>query len=123
MGDTMRKQLGMSLGGLILLLLLCVFVVYAAARTVPAYMDYWSLQHVMENSLTSLGDEKLTPQVIRSRFDKELSLNNIKTVTQADLEIEPTETGFRLTVEYSVKEPFWREIHLCMDFKAERESK
>lgn len=118
----MRKQLGMSLGGLILLLLLCVFAVYAAARTVPAYMDYWALQHVMENSLTTLGDEKLTPQVIRSRFDKELSLNNIKTVTAADLEIEPTQAGFKLTAEYTVKEPFWREIHLCMDFKAERES-
>jgi hypothetical protein len=39
------------------------------------------------------------------------------------LEIEPTEAGFHLTAEYSVKEPFWREIHLCMDFKVERESR
>lgn len=119
----MRKQLGMSLGGLILLLLLCVFIVYIAARTVPAYMDYWTLQHVMENSLSPLGDEKLSPQIIRSRFVKEIDLNNIKTVTAADLSIEPTEAGYKLTAEYTVKEPFWREIHLCMDFKAERESK
>jgi len=119
----MRKQFGMSLGGLILLLLLIVFMVYSAARIVPAYMDYWSLQHVMENSLQSLAGEKLTPQVIRSRFEKELSLNNIRTVSVADLSIEPTQAGFKLTADYSVKEPFWREIHLCMDFKAERESK
>lgn len=119
----MRKQLGMSLGGLILLLLLIVFVVYSAARIVPAYMDYWSVEHVMENSLQALGDEKITPQIIRSRFEKELSLNNIKTVTGADLAIEPTQTGYKLTVEYTVREPFWREIHLCMDFKAERESR
>lgn len=119
----MRKQLGMSLGGLILLLLLGVFVVYIAARTVPAYMDYWSLQHVMENALSPLGDEKLSPQTIRSRFVKELNLNNIKTVTAQDLTIEATQNGYKLTAEYTVKEPFWREIHLCMDFKAERESK
>lgn len=121
----MRKQLGMSLGGLILLLLLGVFVVYIAARTVPAYMDYWSLQHVMENSLKPLvgENEKPTPQSIRNRFRQELDLNNIKTVSVEDLEIEPTQTGFIVIVEYSVKEPFWREIHLCMDFKAERESK
>lgn len=119
----MRKQLGMSLGGLILLLLLIAFVIYSAARIVPAYMDYWSLQHVMDNALQSLDGEKLTPQIIRSRFDKELGLNNIKTVSVADLSIEPTQTGFKLTAEYSVKEPFWREIHLCMDFKAERESR
>lgn len=119
----MRKQLGMSLGGLIFLLLLLVFVVYSAARIVPAYMDYWSLQHVMENVLKPLGDEKITPLGIRQRFEKELSLNNIRTVTSRDLEIEPTEAGYRLVVEYSVKEPFWREIHVCMDFKAERASK
>lgn len=119
----MRKQLGMSLGGLILLLLLIVFAVYSAARIVPAYMDYWSVEHVMENALQTLGDEKITPQVIRSRFEKELSLNNIKAVTGSDLAIEATQTGYKLTVEYTVKEPFWREIHLCLDFKAERESK
>ncbi|HNQ04135.1 MAG TPA: DUF4845 domain-containing protein [Thiobacillaceae bacterium] len=119
----MRKQLGMSLGGLLLLLLLIIFMVYAAARIVPAYMDYWALEHIMENALQSLGDERLTPQTIRSRFVKELNLNNIKTVTGADLVIEPTQAGYKLTAEYSVKEPFWREIHLCMDFKAERESK
>jgi hypothetical protein len=119
----MRKQLGMSLGGLILLLLLLAFVVYTAARVGPAYMDYWSLKQVMENVLKPLGDERLTPVSIRNRFERELSLNNIKTVTVADLDIEPTENGFHLVVEYSVKEPFWREIHLCMDFKAEAQTK
>jgi hypothetical protein len=119
----MRKQQGMSLGGLIVLLLSLIFVVYAAARIVPAYMDYWSLQHIMENILKPLADEKITPSSIRKRFERELSLNNIDTVTVADLDIEPTEAGFHLTAEYSVKKPFWREIHVCMDFKAERESK
>jgi hypothetical protein len=119
----MRKQLGMSLGGLIILLICCVFVVYSAARIAPAYMDYWSLQHVLENALKPLGDEKLTPSTIRQRVDKELSLNSIDTVSVADLEIEPTEAGFKLTAEYTVKEPFWRQVNLCLDFKAERESK
>lgn len=119
----MRKQLGMSLGGLILLLLLLVFVVYTAARIVPAYMDYWSLKHVMESVLKPLGDERITPQIIRQRFEKELSLNNIRTVSASDLEIETTEAGFHLLTEYSVKEPFWHEIHVCMDFKAEAETK
>lgn len=119
----MRKQLGMSLGGLILLLLLVVFVVYAAARIAPAYMDFWSLKHVMENVLNPLDQEKVTSQSIRQRFAKELSLNNIRTVSVDDLAIEPVEEGFHLTAEYSVKEPFWREIHVCMDFKAEATSK
>jgi len=118
----MRKQLGMSLGGLILLLILVVFFAYAGARVVPAYMDYWTLEHVMDNALDPLSGEPLTPHTIRKRFEKELSLNNLKTVAVSDLDIQPMENGYRLTVEYTVKEPFWREIHLCMDFVAEREA-
>jgi hypothetical protein len=119
----MKKQLGMSLGGLILLLILLVFVAYTAARVVPAYMDYWTLKHVLENTLQTLGGEQLTAKGIRQRFEKELGLNNITTVAREDLVIETTESGFKLTAEYSVKQPFWREIHICMDFKAEAESK
>lgn len=121
--QTLLKQRGMSLGGLIMLLMLLVIVVYLMFRTLPAYMDYWQLQHVMDNSLESLEGEKVTATTIRARFSKELSLNNITTVTPADLLIEPTQDGYRVTAEYSVKRPLWREISLCMDFKAERESK
>jgi len=120
----MRKQLGMSLGGLILLLLLLVFAAYTAARILPAYMDYWTLKHVLENSLQTLpGESRLTAKGIRSRFQKELNLNNIKTVSGDDLSVEATQEGFKITAEYTVKEPFWREISICMDFKAEAESK
>ncbi|MEW5770659.1 MAG: DUF4845 domain-containing protein [Pseudomonadota bacterium] len=120
---TLLKQRGMSLGGLIFFLIFLVFAVYVAARTVPAYMDYWQLGHVMENSLQTLGGEELTPKEIRRRFERELSLNNIDTVGPQDLTIEPTKTGFHLSAEYTVKKPLWRQISLCFDFKVERESK
>lgn len=119
----MYKQRGMTLGSLIIFLAFLMFFVYIAFRTVPAYIDYWQVQHVLESSLTPLGGEKLTAQDIRSRFAKELRLNNVTTVEPGDLEIEPTEEGYRLTVEYAVKKPLWREISLYMDFKAERQSR
>jgi hypothetical protein len=118
----MYKQRGMSLGGLIVVLIFLVFFVYVAFRIVPAYIDYWQIEHIMEDSLTQTDTEPLTTHEVRTRFAKELSLNNIRSVTTNDLIIEPTEQGYRLSVEYSVKQPFWRQIHLCMDFKAELQS-
>lgn len=118
----MYKQRGMTFGGLIILLMFLIFFVYIAFRTVPAYIDYWQVQHVLENSLVPLAGEKLTAQDVRSRFAKELRLNNITTIEPGDLEIEPIEKGHHLTVEYSVKKPLWRQISLVMDFKAERQS-
>jgi hypothetical protein len=119
----MYKQRGMTLGGLIVLLMFLLFFVYVAFRTVPAYIDYWQVQHVMENTLTPLSGEKLTAREVRDRFTKELRLNNITTVSAGDLEVEPTQEGYHLIVEYSVKKPLWRQISLVMDFKAERQSK
>lgn len=119
----MYKQRGMTFGGLIIFLMFLLFTVYFAFRTVPAYIDYWQVQHVLENTLVPLAGEKLTPKDIRERFAKELRLNNVTNVTPADLEIEPTQEGYHLTAEYSVKKPLWREISLVMDFKAERQSK
>jgi hypothetical protein len=121
--QTLMKQQGMSLGGLIMLLMLLMIFVYVLFRTLPAYMEYWTLEHVMDNSLVALGEEKLTATMIRARFKKELDLNNLTTVTPADLLIEPTKDGYRITAEYSVKKPLWREVSLYMDFKAMRESK
>ena len=118
----MFKQRGMTFGGLIVLLMLVIFFAYAGFRTLPAYIEYWQLEHVLDNSLHPLGGEKLTAREVHDRFVKELRLNNIHTVQPTDLDIEPTQNGFHLTVDYSVKEHFWGAISLCMDFKAERES-
>lgn len=123
MHQHLRKQHGMSLGGLVLLLLLLAFMAYAAARIVPAYTEYWTLRHALANSLETLpGQVAPTARGIRERFGKELRLNNIESVSVDDLALEATATGFKATVEYRVQQPFWRQIHLCLEFKAEAES-
>ena len=120
----MFKQRGMTFVGVIILVMVVVFFVYTGFRTLPAYIEYWQLQHVIEDTLHPLDGAPLSSRIIHERFVKNLNLNNITTVKQSDLQVEPTGNGnYHVIVDYSVKEHFWGAISLCMDFKAEGDSR
>lgn len=119
----MKNQRGITLGGMMMFMLLVIFFVYAAARVVPAYIDYWTIQKIMRNVLDQPELMNIKEGELRTKFAKELLLNNIKVVTVNDLEIDQIPGGIRLSTSFSVKQPFMGPVNLCMDFLAEASSK
>lgn len=119
----MKNQRGVTLGGVMIFMFLAGFFAYAAARILPAYMDYWVVEKVLTNTLSQPDAEKLKERDIREKFNREMSLNNVKAITADDLVIEPISNGYKVTAEFSVKKPFMGPVNLCMDFRAEVSSK
>ncbi len=115
----MQRQRGVTLGGLMFFMLLVGFGAYIAARVLPSYMDYWTLQRIMRNVLEQPDIKDMKESAIRTKFAKELLINNMKTVSNDDLQVEWVPNGVRLLAEFSVKQPFMGPVSLCMDFKAE----
>ncbi len=119
----MKRQSGITLGGVLIFMMFIGFGAYIAARVLPAYFDYWTLQRIMKNVLTLPDVENLKESAIRKKFAKELQMNNMKTVTDDDLLVEWIPNGVRLSVDFSVKQSFMGPVSLCMDFHAEETSK
>jgi hypothetical protein len=119
----MKRQRGVTLGGVFFFMMLAGFAAYAAARILPAYMDYWVVQRIMRNVLDQPNVQAVKESELRLRFAKELNLNNVKVVHSEDLVIEAMPGGYRLTTAFSVKEAFMGPVSLCMDFRAEATSK
>jgi hypothetical protein len=115
----MKRQRGITLSGVFFLMFLLGFAAYAAARVVPAYMDYWVVKRIMRNVLEQPDLANLKEGDLRLKFAKELNLNNVKVVSVDDLVIDPIPNGLRLSASYSVKEAFMGPVSLCMDFRAE----
>jgi hypothetical protein len=115
----MKRQRGVTLGGVFFLMMLLGFAAYAAARILPAYMDYWVVKKIMRNVVDQPNLNELKESDLRLKFAKELNLNNVKVVTQDDLVIEQVPGGVRLSTSFSVKEHFMGPVNLCMDFQAE----
>ncbi len=119
----MKNQRGFTLGGVFFVMMLIGFAAYAAARILPAYMDFWVVEKVLTNTLSQPDADKLKERDIRDRFNKEMSLNNVKTISADDLVIEPISGGFKVVAAFSVKKPFMGPVNLCMDFRSEVSSK
>jgi len=119
----MKRQRGITLGGVLIFMMFVGFGAYIAARVLPAYMDYWTLQRIMQNVLEMPDIEDAKESAIRTKFNKELQMNNMKTVTNDDLIVEFVSNGVHLSAEFSVKQPFMGPVSLCMDFQAEATSK
>lgn len=119
----MKRQRGVTLGGVFIFMIFIGFGAYIAARVLPAYMDYWTVKRIMQNVLEMPDFQDAKEGAIRTKFNKELQINNMKTVSNDDLIVEFVPNGVRLSVEFSIKQPFMGPVSLCMDFKAEATSK
>ena len=119
---TPKQQRGITLSGVMFFMILVGFSAYSAARVLPGYFDYWSVQRIMKNVVEQPNIQDSKERDIRAKFVKELQINNIETVNSEDLLVEWIPNGVRLSVDFSVKKPFMGPVSLCLDFQAEAAS-
>lgn len=119
----MKRQRGVTLGGVFLLMLLLGFGAYTASRILPGYMDYWTLQRMMKNIVEMPDIKGMKESAIRTKFSREVQMNNMDNTLNDDLEVELTANGARLSMEYALQRPFMGPISFCMKFQIEEASK
>ncbi len=119
----MKQQRGVTLIGLLFFFAILGFFLYAAARIVPSYMDYLSVQNLLEDISSQADIKDLKDSEIRLHFARSLNTNYVDVVNEHDLEIERIPTGVHLSISYSVKKPFMGPVSLWMDYKADASSK
>lgn len=112
----MHRQRGAGLLGLIFFLAVFGALGYAGIQIGPAFMERWIVERAMKNAL--LGGAETSADEIRQRFERDLELNNVKSVSGRNLVVERTAAGPRLTLSYSVKKPFLGPLSLCLDFES-----
>lgn len=111
----MRKQLGVSLLGLIMGLALLGFVGIMAAKLLPAYLEYMAVKKIL-NAMEAAGDLKGTVRDIRYNFEKRNAIEDIKSVRGDDLEVTKDGAQAVVTANWSVRVPMVHNINACLDF-------
>ena len=118
----MKRQSGITLGGMIIFLLLLSLAVYTGSRIAPGYMDYWAVSRTLDSLVAQPGIQGSSDENIREQFAKQLNMNNITEVDRSDLLIERIPGGVRLSAAFSAKRPLFGAVSLCLDFQAEARS-
>ncbi len=121
-----RQQRGVTMVGMLLWGIVIVFLALLAMKLVPAYTEYITVRKILTDIGKEAGSKDMSNPEIRERFSKRAMIDNITTVTPADLRINRMSGKTVVTVDYSFQTPLVANISLLVDFSATsdgRESK
>lgn len=112
-------QTGLTLISWLILLALIGFVVWFGAKIFPIYMEYYSVNSVM-NTATQRVQLNETPQQIRLSIDNMFTINGVDDVSPKDnVTIHPAQDNSNvtiLTLDYESRTNFIGNIDLILHF-------
>ena len=109
---TRRRQRGLSIIGLIFIGLIVVGLLSLGFRTVPAVIEYIAI----ERAVQKITNEGTTVGEIKDAFERHRTIDDITSITSADLDI--TKEGDRIVVGYAYTKriPILDNVALVIDF-------
>jgi len=110
-----RKQRGITLTGALMGMIVLAFVGLFAAKLLPSYMEYFAVQKILK-AMENSGDTKGTVTEIRKAFDRRNSIEDVKSMQGADLDITKEGGEAVVTASWSAKVPIIANFSACLDF-------
>ena len=109
---TRQQQRGMSLIGLIFVGLIVVFLLILGSKVVPAVVEYIAI----ERAVQKIKNEGTTVRDIQTAFERHRTIDDITSITAADLDI--TKEGDKIVISYAYQKkiPILDNVSLVIDF-------
>ncbi|TFY96500.1 DUF4845 domain-containing protein [Ramlibacter rhizophilus] len=98
--STIRRQRGVSVLAVFLLLGVAGLLIVLAARVTPTVLEYQAIQGAVEKA--RVGQ---TPDEVRRLFDRAAEVDGIKSISSKDLEITRDDSG-RVVIGYAYDRQF-----------------
>jgi len=110
--QTGYRQRGMSLIGLIFVGLVVVFLLILGSKVVPAVVEYIAI----ERAVQKIKNEASTVRDIQTAFERHRTIDDITSITAADLDI--TKEGDKVVISYAYQKkiPILDKVSLVIDF-------
>jgi hypothetical protein len=114
----MKKQAGVSLGGLLVVSALVIVVALVGFKLLPAYLEYFTVQRIIRDLAHGSEVRGGSTMDVQRAFDRRAQIDNIKAVKGTDLEISKLGDRFDITASYAVRVPLFANVSACLDFEA-----
>lgn len=102
MSSSPRRQRGLSLISVVLLAVVAVAVMAVGSQSVPMFLEYQAVQKAVNKA----AGEASSVADLRSSFNRAAQIDDIRTISGADLEVSKDGDRFEASFDYE------REIHL-----------
>lgn len=110
-----RRQKGLSLIGMILMSALIMLVALLVMKVTPAVIEYFA---IVKDAKAVVGSgEGLTVTDVRTAFMKRAQVDNIDSITPADLDISKDGSQIVISFAYTKKISLFGPVTLGIDFQ------
>ena len=112
-----KNQAGLTIIGLILILIPVGLAVYIVMRAAPAYIEALSVGDVV-NSLKKEPDlkEKSREEISKMVQKRLYEINNVSSVDKDDIKIQKTANDVTVTIDYEARVPLFWNVALALSF-------
>ena len=113
----MKRQRGLSLVMMILIVGIIAMVAVLAVKVFPDVEEYYAALASAKAVAMDPASKNATVADIRRSFDTRKSIDNVKAVTGADLDISKEGNDIVITFAYTKKIPLSGPVSLTIDFE------
>ncbi len=117
------KQRGVSLGGLIVVLFLLIFVVLLGFKVVPPVLEYNNIKRNLKAIASAPENANAARGQIDAAWSRYQLIDNIQNFTGQDIVMSKEGGVLVLSGSYSVKVPLFANVSVVMDFNPTSEGK
>ena len=112
-----KQQRGVSLGGLVMILVVFVVAAILLMKLIPAYMENGKIQKAFDAITQDSSMQDASVGDIRDAYFKRANtMNDITRVMPGDVEIIKENGRLSLSATYNVKIPFAGNVSLLLEF-------
>jgi len=110
----------MSFTGILLTLVIAGFVVATALKIVPHYMDFWTLEKIVQSTYSEPSGTIVTVNDFYSHVSRGMQVNSIRDLDlKKVLSVTPDGPAFKAHLNYEKREPLIKNIDVVVKFDRE----
>jgi hypothetical protein len=112
----MKKQTGVSLSGLLVILVMLFFAALLGFKLFTPYMEYFTIQKNFKAMAANPELKNAPRKDVLNAFERYRIIDNTSAITAEDIEITKDGNNIVISATYSVKVPLIANISLLLDF-------
>ena len=110
------RQRGATLIGMVVIIAILGFALYAGIRLLPMYLEYMAVARALENTAKEHSGGPTTMQQLRTSLNRRWTIEDINSVQPPDIEIKKAGAGWTMRAWYRAEAPFIGNVSLVADF-------
>lgn len=113
----MKFQRGLSLNALMLGGAVLALIALLGMKSLPPWIEYGNTLKAIKGTAGDSGLKTATVAQVRAAYAKRAEMDDIKSVTPADIEITKEGGELVITFAYQSKVPLFKNVSLVFDFE------